>query len=439
MLLDEIKKGDRIGFFGMGLSNLSLLKRILPLGCEIIVRSDAPIDRSILEGMVKPENILEGNRSLEHIDEDILFLSPSVKRDRPQLAKAKEQGVKISSDYEIFFESVKKPVIAITGSDGKSTTSHLTNLILSRAGYRSETVGNMGRPMTDLLYKETDFYVAELSSFMLSCGAPKVHRAALTNLTPNHLDWHKDYEEYKKTKINLLKSSEKYVISEENAEIPSAFAITSQRRLEEIKSIYKAEIYFTCEDGFILRNGEKIIALDNIKSKQNHNIKNLMMAIALTDGYADNEAIVSVANSFCGLDHRCQIICNRGGVEYIDSSIDSTPSRTLATLSALGREVVLILGGGSKGLNYSQLGRAINDYARWVIICGENAEEIYSSLPDKSRAEIFTDFHSAVMRGTTLAKEVGTLLLSPASTSFDRFKSYAERGDKFKEIILNNT
>ena len=160
-----------------------------------------------------------------------------------------------------------------------------------------------------------------------------------------------------------------------------------------------------------------------------------MMAIAMTDGHVGTEEIFAVAKDFRGLPHRCEHIFSRDNVDYIDSSIDSTPARTSETLSSLGREVVIILGGRGKGLDFSELIPSLKKYAKHTIIVGENAEEIYRAICGEVRAQIMPDFESAVKRGNVLAKDVGTLLLSPASTSFDLFKNYAERGDKFKEIV----
>ena len=172
--------------------------------------------------------------------------------------------------------------------------------------------------------------------------------------------------------------------------------------------------------------------------KEEHNIKNLMMAIAVTDGMVEVGAITRVARDFRGLAHRCQRFFSNDGVECIDSSIDSTPARTSQTLESLGRQTVIILGGRGKGLDYSELVPAVRKYVKKAIIVGENASEIYKSIKDHTDAEITEDFEKAVTKGKNYAKMVGCLLLSPASTSYDAFRNYAERGDKFKEIILKS-
>jgi UDP-N-acetylmuramoylalanine--D-glutamate ligase len=409
----------------------------LPLKkCRITLRSDGEIDRRCLPDGLNIDGIYEGDRAAEDICEDVIFFSPSVRRDRPELCRAQARGVIFSSDAELFFAENRRPVFAVTGSDGKSTTATLINMLLCEAGMTSRLIGNIGEPMAAHLSDSVDCYVAELSSFMLTYCAPMVERACLTNLTPNHLDWHKSIEEYNKTKISMINSADWQVVSDENAELLSRGAIVSVgSNFRELKDRYKAELYLTCEGGYICKNGRQILALDKIERRAAHDIKNLMMAIAMTEGYTDGGAIEAVASSFCGLEHRCQRIISYGGVDYINSSVDSTPARTCETLRSLGRECVLILGGRGKGLDYDSLIPEIRKYARSVLIIGENANEIFRALSEQVNCIICEDMDEAVRRGISLAKGTGMLLLSPASTSLDRYKSYARRGEDFKEKV----
>ena len=435
MLISRIRGGCKVGFYGLGVSSIALLGHLPLEKCDITLRSDQAIDRSVIPNNLKIKRIFEKCASLCDIDEEILIFSPSVRRDRAEFEEAKKRGVIFTSDAELFFEENKKPLFAITGSDGKSTTATLTHLLLSASGLKSNLIGNIGKPFIEA-DKKCDVYVAELSSFMLQYSTPKAKRGCVSNITPNHLDWHTDLTEYKKTKISLLNSSDEFVVSDENLDIEGAYGVISlEKNYRSLSDEYKAEIYITNENGYISKNGKYLLNVEDIQRREKHNLKNLMMAIAMTDGYAGIDEIRSVAKSFKGLPHRCEKVMTVGNVEFINSSIDSTPARTVATLTSLDREVVIILGGGSKGLDYTELVPTLMKYARQAIITGDNAGEIYRAIGKATKSEIIPDFEAAIRRGATLAQSVGVLLLSPASTSYDRFKNYAERGEKFKAVL----
>ena len=435
MKISDIRDGMNIGFFGLGRSNISLL-RILPLdNAQITLRSEEKISFPLPDFGAKVTNIYEGKDAFLNINEDLLILSPSVRRERGEISEAVSRGVKISSDYEIFLAENDRPIFAVTGSDGKSTTATLTNMMLCSSGRNSLLIGNIGQPLTEMLNR-AEMYVCELSSFMLRYALPKAKRGCLTNITPNHLNWHKDFEEYKKTKISMLKSCSEFVISEENCDISGAFAIVSLTSSEkELVKKYRANLYYTLDGGWICKNGKRLICTEEIKIKQGHNLQNLMMAMAMTDGYCEGEGVLDVAREFEGLSHRCEKFLSFSGVDYYDSSIDSTPARTVATLKALNRNVVVILGGQGKGLDYSALIPCLKKYAKLAVIVGENGDEIFSTVRGELEAKICHSFEEAVGVAIEYAKDVGALVLSPASTSYDRFSDYKERGNYFKRLV----
>ena len=428
-MLERIEGGLSVGFFGLGKSNRSLISA-LPLDrCEITVRSDKEINH---DDIPKGATVYTGEHAMDDIREDILFLSPSVRRERFKDC----HGVIFSSDYELFLSENKKPLFAVTGSDGKSTTTRLVTLLLRAGGPRASEIGNIGEPMVARLNDECDVYVAELSSFMLDAAVPKAKMAVLTSLTPNHIDWHGSYENYKKTKISLLKSSEKFVISDENADVTGAYGIVSMTRsFTELKRFYSAEIYMTCDGGYIRKNGERLIPLSDILRNESHNIKNLMLAIAMCDGYVGEDEIRSVASGFRGLPHRCERFLSTGEIDFYDSSIDTSPARTAQTLKSLDRECVIILGGRSKGLDYGEMRDEIEKYAHSALLLGENKNEIYSVIKDVTDCYMADDLQGAIDIGCALAGDVGLLLLSPASTSYDMFKSFEERGESFQKLV----
>ncbi len=434
--MEKIAKGKRIGFFGLGKSNLSLL-RSLPLGnSAITLRSEKRIRRESIPSYIKIEKILDGENAFCDINEEILIFSPSVKRERRELDEARARGVIFTSDAELFFEQNDKPLFAISGSDGKSTTATLAHLLLDSA----LLVGNIGVPMTEALSRDCKGYVAELSSFMLAYASVPAERACITNITPNHLDWHRSFEEYKDIKLSLLNNARECVVNADDeicaefARKNGAFGIVSDRlAFDELKG--GAEVIVTRSVQGIERNGKLILPYSSIARKEAHNIKNLMMAIALTDGYADTEQISEAAGSFTGLAHRCEKFLEKDGVEYINSSIDSSPARTVQTLESLGKRVILLLGGKSKGVGYGALSPAVKKYVEVALIFGENREEIYTAIKDYVRCEIYADLASAAIRATALAGSADAVLLSPASTSYDAFRDFEERGNYFKNII----
>ena len=437
MLISMMEKGCRVGFFGLGQSSTALLEHLPLKNCRITLRSDSYINWAAIPCGAKIERIYVGKSAYNQIDEDIIIFSPSVRRDRPELAEAMARGVYFTSDAELFFDRVQKPIFAVTGSDGKSTTATLTSLLLKDGGVNNSLVGNIGIPMMPEINR-TGAFVVELSSFMLTYGRPKAKRGCITNITPNHLDWHKSFEEYKKTKISLLKSCEEFVISDELMDINGAYGIVSDRYdFNSLSSIYHAEIYVTAEEGFICKNGKRIADIQEIKRKEKHNVKNAMMAIAMADGFSDESSIRRVLGDFEGLPHRCERVITVNGTDFFNSSIDSTPRRTAMTLESLGRRVVIILGGKSKGLDFGDLLPALRQYAARVIITGENAEEIYNAIGKETDAVIIDGFEAAIKEGARCAKDIGALLLSPASTSYDLFRNYVERGERYKEIIKN--
>lgn len=438
-LTENDLRGKKIGFWGIGESNLSLL-RMLPLkNSTVILRSDTRLNPNSIPKFLSKYKIYEGADAPSEITEDILFLSPSVRRDRHELQAAKERCTILTSDAEAFYEHNSAPLFTVTGSDGKSTTATLVSQLLNKK-MCSKLIGNVGVPMFASLDSMYGAYVVELSSFMLNYAVPASKRACLTNMTPNHLDWHSSKEEYIEAKLSLLRRADEAVLSYDEDTLlmlgkKSVFALTSATvPFEHLRKKFKAEIYITCENGEICRNGAKLIKTLTLSKREPYNIRNLMNAIAMSHGIVSDEDIVSVAKNFSGLPHRCEYIGRYGGTDFYESSIDSTPSRTNETLRAFKKPCVLILGGKSKGVSYHDLLDGI-DFVRYAVICGENSEEIYRAIRDRVSTVTIDDFDTAIEYAAKLAEECGNVLLSPASTSFDRFSNYKERGNFFKQAV----
>ena len=255
----------------------------------------------------------------------------------------------------------------------------------------------------------------------------------------------KDFEEYKNTKLSLLDSTEEAVISADDdilAEYSAkkeVFAVTSlSHSLDELKKHFKAELYFTADDKYLYKCTEPLMRISQIKRREPHNLKNLMTAAALADGYVTREHLIRVAEDFQGLAHRCEEILSDDGVKYIDSSIDTTPHRTAQTLNSLGGNVIIILGGRTKGCDFSILRAPLSKKAKLAVVTGECREEIVSAIKGACDIAVIDGFEDAVLYGASVAKSGDALLLSPAATSYDAFSSFEERGEKFKELVKNS-
>jgi len=454
----ELLRGARrVGFFGLGASNLSLLS-ILPEGTSVTLRADGEIKIPSLPSGVTLSAIYEGARAAENITEEILFLSPSVRRDRPMLLFAEANGTRLLSDSELFFESANAPVLAVSGSSGKSTTAYLAAALIngseesypspkakscSQAKRGAVLCGNIGRPMFSSISEGAKAYVTELSSFMLMNHKATVARGAITNISENHLDWHGSMEEYVEAKLSLLRLSNEIIINADDERLSGfvgrsrrVFGVFSTRlTLPELLRRHKAHIYMTLEGGSICRNGEQIINTGRLVRREEYNIANMMCASLLASGYGDAERVESVLSSFSGLPHRCEVVLKRDGITYINSSIDTTPTRTAKTLSAIGDNVILLLGGRDKGLPLTPIISAARGKVKQVFTFGESGEKIAKTLSPELAACYSGNFRSAILAACEMAKPNDTVILSPSGTSYDEFSSFEERGESFCKLL----
>lgn len=423
----DIGRRARVGFFGLGISNMALI-RALPRGYPFTVRSDA----AELVPCILPEKVYLGARALAEIDEDVLFLSPSTRRDRPELIGAQQKGARLMSDCELFFTD-EHELYAVTGSDGKSTTSTLAKELLPN----SALVGNIGVPFTEAPISER--YVAELSSFQLEYCVPRARRAILTSLSENHLNWHTSYEEYREAKLSLLRKADEAVIPiSAVGEVGDLhpYAVFGRMPLDAARGLISAEHYITLDDGVIAYDGEPQIELLCLQRREWYNIENFMGAVALSSGLCTRGDIVRLGESFTGLSHRAELFFSVRGRDFINSSIDTTPKRCSATLEALGRRVFLILGGRGKGLSPDCMLPAIKKYAEGLALYGEAGLELLPYITDLGvPAEYYESFFPAVDYAVRSASEGSAILLSPAATGYGEFASFAERGDAFKAYI----
>ena len=440
-----------VAVIGIGVSNQPLIKLLLDRG--IAVTACDKKDRESL-GIVAEQleangcRLRLGEKYLDGLTEDVIFRTPGMRPDLPQLTAAVERGSTLTSEMEVFFEVCPCPKIAVTGSDGKTTTTTIIAELLRRAGKTVHLGGNIGHPLlaeTEGM-KPEDVAVLELSSFQLMTMTRSPHIAVVTNLAPNHLDVHKDFQEYIDAKENIF--------THQSAEDIAVFNADNPYTLEEAsRAVGRARLFSRqkeLEDGVFLR-GDAIIARHDgaerqvmttadIKLPGVHNIENYMAAIAAVDGLVSDEVIRDFAREFGGVEHRIELIRTRNGVRWYNDSIASSPSRTIAGLNSFREKVILIAGGKDKGISYEGLGPVINDHVKLLILCGATAGVIRQSTEQASNYEGLeivdvADYHQAVALADSRAQDGDVVILSPASTSFDRFANFMERGRVFKDIV----
>ena len=448
--LDSLQN-KTVAVIGIGVSNQPLLKLLLDRG--IAVTACDKKDRESL-GIVAEQleangcRLRLGEEYLDDLTEDVIFRTPGMRPDLPQLTAAVERGSVLTSEMEVFFEVCPCPKIAVTGSDGKTTTTTIIAELLRRAGKTVHLGGNIGHPLLAETgsMKPQDVAVLELSSFQLMTMTHSPHIAVVTNLAPNHLDVHKDFQEYITAKENIF--------THQSAEDIAVFNADNPYTLEEAsRAVGRARMFSRqkeLEDGVFLR-GDDIIAQHDgaerqvmttadIKLPGVHNIENYMAAIAAVDGLVPDEVIRDFAREFGGVEHRIELIRTLKGVRWYNDSIASSPSRTIAGLNSFREKVILIAGGKDKGISYESLGPVINDRVKLLILCGATAGVIRQSTeqaPNYEGLEIVdvADDHQAVALADSRAQEGDVVILSPASTSFDRFANFMERGRAFKDIV----
>ncbi|MBE6724094.1 MAG: UDP-N-acetylmuramoyl-L-alanine--D-glutamate ligase [Ruminococcaceae bacterium] len=466
-------KGKRVSLLGAGVSNMPLAAMAAPVAKELTVRdrkSPEELGENARRLLAMGARLITGEDYLCGIDEDLVFRSPGIRPDLDELNEARARGSVVTSEMELFLNEEPCPVYAVTGSDGKTTTTTLTSLLLDSPKLRGKVVlgGNIGEPLLYRIDSVTpdDACAVELSSFQLMTVDAPVKAAAITNITPNHLNWHTGMDEYTDAKANILKRCGRAVLNWDNAvtrslaaRLPEGVPVTwfSLSPLPEnlLRSRDRGDSAVWLDpDGTIYESFpdegiRRVMTRADIKLPGLHNTANYMTAIALTHGATTPERILETARTFGGVEHRLEFVREKDGVTFINGSIDSSPTRTAAALSALSdRPVVLIAGGYDKHIPYEPLADAVlapDSTVRRMVLTGDTAEKIRAAMEShpayrKAVENGFKltenpDFDSAVRDAAASALPGDTVILSPASASFDHFKNFEERGRHFKELV----
>lgn len=450
--LDSLKD-CKVAVVGIGVSNTPLIKMLLRAGISVTA-----CDRHTAEDLGGITEELEslgaklrlGEHYLDKLDHDVIFRTPGLRPDVPQLQAAAEKGSTITSEMEVFFQTCPCRLIGVTGSDGKTTTTTIISELLKRGGHNVYVGGNIGRPLLPDVggMEPDDIAVLELSSFQLMTMDLSPDIAVVTNLAPNHLDVHRSMGEYIAAKENIFshQTADGMVVLNADNDITRSFAATAPGRvtlfsrreaLEEGVWLKDSSIWCTDNGG-----AREVLPLADILLPGDHNVENYMAAIGAVNGLVPDEVIRTFAREFGGVEHRIELVRTVEDVRYYNDSIASSPTRTIAGLNSFPDKVILIAGGYDKHIPFDVLGPEIIKHVKHLILTGDTAPKIrqaVESAPGYSGRNpditVIEDFKLAVLAAKNAAEPGDVVLLSPACASFDKFKNFMERGNAFKAII----
>ena len=380
----------------------------------------------------------------------MIFRSPSCMPTKKELVEEERRGAIVTSEIEMLMEMAPCKVIGVTGSDGKTTTTSLIYEIVKNAGYNTHLGGNIGIPLFTKLkdIEAEDVIVLELSSFQLMNMNISPDISVITNITPNHLNIHASYEEYIDAKKNIFKNQKEdgIVVLNYDNELtrnckPEAngkvIYFSSKEKLEN-GIIVDNDVIKECED----RLRKHIINTKDIHLRGMHNYENVAAAIAATKSFIDIDTIVDAIKKFKGVEHRIEFIRELDGVKWYNDSIGTSPTRTIAGLNSFDEDIILIAGGYDKHLDYEPIAKPIVDNVKGLILIGQTSEKIYDAVTkelEKQNKELdiyqCNEFEQIVEVARKIAKPGQVVLFSPASASFDLFENFAQRGNKFKELV----
>ncbi len=448
--LSQLKE-KRVTVIGIGVSNTPLIRLLREndidvTACDRTPREEMEDRAEELEAL--GAKLVLGPDYLDNLQADVVFRTPGLRPDHPALVKAAEQGSVITSEMEVFFEVCPAPIIAVTGSDGKTTTTTLIAEMLRSCGYQVWLGGNIGKPLLSEVPKmdPDDFAVVELSSFQLMSMRRSPSIAVVTNLSPNHLDVHKSMDEYVEAKENIYRwqGPEDLLVINRDNEITRSFAAKAQGRVRQFSRQETADVWL--RDGVIMSDlggrVRPVLPTQKILIPGIHNVENFMAAIAAVEDFVDDGVIRTFAASFKGVEHRIELVREKDGVKYYNDSIGTSPTRTIAGLNSFGQKVILIAGGYDKHIPFTPLGPVICEKVKALVLTGDTAEKIRDAVtaaadyqPGAPEIRMIDDFAEAVKTASELAQPGDVVLLSPACAAFDRFKNFAVRGQFFKKLV----
>jgi UDP-N-acetylmuramoylalanine--D-glutamate ligase len=433
-------KDKKIALLGFGKSNREVLEYIYKYTQDISVfdqnNKDGHFD---INEKYKNITIYYGNDCFRQLNGfDYIFRSPAIRPDNEYITREVDRGALLTSESEFFISACKGKTIGVTGSDGKTTTCSLIYEIIKNAGKKVILGGNIGVPLIGRLdHIDSDTYaVIELSSFQLMTFSQGTDIAVITNISPNHLDYHRSYAEYIQSKRKIAKCSDKNSIVVLNGKDKGSINYFKKQKCNIEYFNSSKGIYY--KNGIISKDGSELVDTSRMLIRGRHNIDDLMAAIASVGSIAGPDAVREAAYNFKGVEHRTEFTDEIKGVIYINDSIATSPTRTTAGLRSFDQKVILIAGGKDKGISYLGIGSEIKEHVRYLILLGQTKDAILKSALEADpelRYSITSSLEEAVKKAYDVSHDGDIVLFSPASTSFDMFSNFEERGKKFKECV----
>lgn len=450
---EEFKKfilGKKVAVVGIGVSNIPLINFLLELGAKITAfdkKTKEELGEVAVDFANKNIKLELGEGYLNNLSGfEVVFKTPSMRIDSDSLVKVKKEGAYVTSEMEEFVRYTKGKVYGITGSDGKTTTTTIISKLLEQQGYKTWVGGNIGTPLFSQIEKiqSEDMVVLELSSFQLMTMNEEIDVAICTNLEPNHLDMHKDMKEYIDSKKNIFlhqNSNGLLILNREN-EITHGFKKEAKGIVKEFSSKRKIEDGAYYENGVLYVEGKEVCRKEDILIKGIHNVENYLAAFIATKDDVTFETMKKVAETFAGVEHRCELVREIDGVKYYNDSIASSPTRTLAGLKAFDDKVIIIAGGYDKQIPFEPLAYEGYEYIKQLILIGATKNKIKAAFDKlekekgiKTNIKMAESLEEAVKIAKEAAKAGDIITLSPACASFDMYPNFMIRGNKFKDII----
>ncbi len=447
----------KVAIIGLGVSNLPLLDYLYDKKANVTIFDEREYDQIPKDNIEKITNygfmMHFGKDCMQYLKNfNVIFRSPSCLPTKPELVEEANRGALVTTEVELLMQMCPAKIIGITGSDGKTTTTSLINSILQKAGYKTFLGGNIGTPLFTKLSEITpkDIVVLELSSFQLMGMEVSPQIAVITNITPNHLNIHKDYQEYIDAKKNIFKYQDEngiLVLNYDN-EITKECAKEANGKVIFFSSQTKLDNGYIVDEDVIKECDDKvrkhILNTEDVILRGNHNYQNIATAIAATASLVDAETAVKAIKEFKPVEHRIEFVEEIDGVKWYNDSASSSPSRTLSGLNAFKENIVLIAGGYDKNLDYTPLAKPIVDKVKTLILIGQTSGKIYDVVKEELEKEnknldiyMCETLEETIPIAKKNAKSGDVVLFSPASASFDMFKNFADRGNQFKNLVKN--